>query len=1002
MSSKSSGTYVIDENYNVIAVNQTILDLYPSLKVGKKCYQCLMNRNEPCPPCPVANHVQGPQTYMDPIRRLYETVDAVEINLPDGQLGHALVISTVGESETIAAKLPRTREELEKLLDQEYFDTLTDGSTRKGFIRETERIFSRRNKTDYAMILFDIRNFKAINETFGTEGGDQVLRFVYQFLAHSWLKPAVSARIESDWFLFLVPKSCLKEEQLSFLLNLDWVKDSRVVHLHLRCGIYYVEENAASVSTMVDWTIIAKQSAGPGEYNTYAVFTPDMREKYVDRAEILSGFANSLVNKEFQVYYQPIIEASTGKLCAAEALVRWNHPRRGFILPGRFIPALESSGFITQLDQYVLQHVYSFQEYLRAKKQPMVPVSVNLSRQDFYNNAFMNDLFTMAEDSTLPADSISYEVTETSVAVLGENCSYLLNQIRQIGARILLDDFGSGYSSLSMIGNYSFDTVKIDKSFIDQIETKPSIRAVIESTITMCHNLGLTTVAEGVESISQLNYLKEHGCDFIQGYYYSKPLSEQHFLEYLSAAEIAETHTLRSFDQNDPGRMDMKNLMDLVDHSGMFIQVCHPEDYSMVYANQMTLEISGHPDLPYKGARCYQYMLGFNAPCGHCPMKQMGSENEKEIEVDDGAHVFSLKARYTTWNGRKVFMEYGRDITDTKKAQHRYADQIRGILECIPEGQGVFHVDLTEDRWLSSGGNAQNARNMQNMSDVNTLIHQIASFVPDEEGQKRFFDTFSREAQLRAKAEHRHQILLETESYYDDRSIRWSRITAHLIENPETGHTESIIYGVDISKEKAHIEEIERERQKENLEKDQLRQRIDETMELYQQADRDRRYDYLTGLGSRLDLHDFLKKAEEQERSPVTAVVMLDLDNFKLVNDTFGHDAGDRCLKILGEKLTDFGLQHNITFYRFGGEEIVGLFRSSEENVSKTVSSLLELIRTQEIILSDGQEISVTASAGYTSIPGDYHDMITNADHAMYEAKKHGKNQSACLDRAES
>ena len=109
MTGKSSGTYIIDDEYNVIAVNQTILDLYPSLEVGKKCYQCLMNRNEPCLPCPVANHVMGPRTYMDPIRKIYETVDAVEVNLPDGRLGHALVMSTVGESETIAARLPRTK-----------------------------------------------------------------------------------------------------------------------------------------------------------------------------------------------------------------------------------------------------------------------------------------------------------------------------------------------------------------------------------------------------------------------------------------------------------------------------------------------------------------------------------------------------------------------------------------------------------------------------------------------------------------------------------------------------------------------------------------------------------------------------------------------------------------------------------------------------------------------------------------------------------------------------
>lgn len=998
MTSKSSGTYIIDDEYNVIAVNQTILDLYPSLEVGKKCYQCLMNRNEPCLPCPVANHVLGPRTYMDPIRKIYETVDAVDVNLPDGRLGHALVMSTVGESETIAARLPRTKRELERLLDQEYYDTLTEGYTRKGFIRDVEQIFSRSDKTDYAMILFDIRNFKAINETFGIEGGDQMLRYVYEFLASSWLKPSVSARIESDWFLFLVPKKHLQEDHLYSLLTLEVPEDNRTIQIHLRCGIYYVEETAASVSNMVDWTILAKQSADHSRFDGYAVFSSGLRAKYVDQAEIISGFAGSLKNREFVVYYQPIIEASSGKLCGAEALVRWNHPGQGFIMPGRFIPALESSGFITMLDQYVLKHVYALQEQLAKKNLPTVPISVNLSRQDFYNNDFMNSLFTMAENSPLPADRISYEVTETSVAVLGENCSYLLEQIRRIGARVLLDDFGSGYSSLGMIGNYSFDVVKIDKSFIDQIETKPSVRAVIDSTISMCHQLGLLTIAEGVEKVSQLNFLKDRDCDFIQGYYYSKPLKEEDFLAYLSASERSLPDRSRHFEKNQNRALDLYNIMDLVDHSGQFIQVCHPEDYSMVYANAQTRAISGHPDLPYEGARCYQYMLGLDAPCGHCPMKFMGNDSEKEIEVDDGAHIFSLKARYTVWNGRKVFIEYGRDITATKKSQHRYADQIRGILESIPEGQGVFHVDLTADQWLSSGGNAKNARDMQNISDVDTLIHKIASFVPTEEGQKLFFDTFNREAQLKAKSKNHHQIVLETESYYDDLSIRWSRITAHLIENPETGHTESIIYGVDISKERTHIEDVERERQRESMEKEQLRHQIDETMELYQQADRDRRYDYLTGLGSRLELHDYLKKAEAQDNRPIKAVMMMDIDNFKHINDTYGHDAGDVCLRIIGQELIDFGVRHGITFYRFGGEEIVGLIHGSKTDVAVTIHSLLDQIRSQPIILSDGQEIFITASIGYTAEADNYQDMITKADHAMYEAKKNGKNQAACMD----
>ncbi|MCC6094591.1 MAG: bifunctional diguanylate cyclase/phosphodiesterase, partial [Eubacterium sp.] len=495
MSDKSSGTYIIDENYTIISVNQTLRELYPSVQPGKKCYQCLMKLDEPCPPCPVANHIQGPQTYLDPIRGIYETVDAVEVELPDGKLGHALVMSTVGESEAISAKLPRTRNELNRLLEQEYFDSLTGGFSRKGFVRECERVFSRTERTDYAIILFDIHNFKAINDTFGIEGGDQILRYVFSTVRNSFLKPVVASRIESDSFLFLVRRKNISREQLMSLLNMEWAKDNQIIHFHLRCGIYYVEDADVSISRMINWTILANRYADQDKYGSYSVFDAAMREKYLDQAEVISRFSESLAKDEFKLFYQPIIETASGKICAAEALVRWNHPSRGFLVPGRFIPALEKSGLITQLDRYVLQHVYKFQKSLRAEQIPIVPVSVNLSRQDFYNDSFMSQILSLIQEGTLPANCINYEVTETSVAILKENCDYLLQQIRQIGSKILLDDFGSGYSSLGMIGDYSFDVVKIDKSFVDQIEEKPVVRAVIDATISMCHSIGLSTVA---------------------------------------------------------------------------------------------------------------------------------------------------------------------------------------------------------------------------------------------------------------------------------------------------------------------------------------------------------------------------------------------------------------------------------------------------------------------------------------------------------------------------
>jgi diguanylate cyclase (GGDEF)-like protein len=517
-----------------------------------------------------------------------------------------------------------------------------------------------------------------------------------------------------------------------------------------------------------------------------------------------------------------------------------------------------------------------------------------------------------------------------------------------------------------------------------RIEKNMKMRAIVASIIDMAHRLHIETIAEGVETKEQLRLLMNEGCDCIQGYYFSKPLNEEAFREFLKAKK---TWPLSWEDNVVNSDQELACMHDLLDHSGMFTQVCHPEDHTMVYANALTKMVSGHPEKPYKGEKCYEYMLGLNAPCGHCPMHKMGNETEKQMEVDDGEHIFSLTGRYANWDGKKVFIEYGRDVTDTKNAQRRYTSRIKDILGGIPDGQGVFHVDLTTDTWVSSGGNAQNARDMQDMENVDTLIRQIASFVPDKKGQEKFFKVFCRQALLDAYAANHHQVLLETDSYYDDGKIRWSRIIANLIENPGSGHLECIIYGVDISDEKARLEELKLKEKQAMLEEE-----VHEVRELYSQADRDRRIDFLTGLYNRLDLFETMKKSLAGSFSDIKTMYMLDIDNFKRINDTYGHAVGDQCLKMLGAFLKDYGEKHKIYFYRYGGEEFLGI-GVDHSDPQKLVQELLKSIAAIEVPVANKKPIHFTVSIGYTTNNKRYEKMIDLADQAMYLAKKQGKNR---------
>jgi diguanylate cyclase (GGDEF)-like protein len=1009
MSDLSPGAYVIDDDYTIVSYNRTVKDLYPQIVLGEKCHKCLMGLDEPCPPCPVANHNYGPRTYLDPIRDIYETVDAVELMLENGRTGHALVVSTVGDAEVISAKLPRTDDELQRLLEQKFYDTVTDGYSRQGFIRETSLVFEEEDPTEYSVVVFDISNFKAINDTLGIEGGDRVLSFVFDTLRASWMQPSVAARLESDWFVFLVRRDRIESENINGLTDIEWNRDGQRLTLRLRCGIYNVEDGDVSVPKMIERAVIAKGFANREGYRRSAVFTEPMLSSYVSHAEIAAQFQNSLANGDFKLYFQPIIRAKDERVCAAEALVRWERPAMGAVMPGAFIPVLEQENQISQLDRYMLRKVYAFQESLARRGIGLVPVSLNLSRQDFYNDGLMNEVFALAARGTVPRGSVNYEVTETSVAVLRDNCTYLLGQMRDAGAKILLDDFGSGYSSLGMVGNYPFDIVKIDKSFVEAIEQKTAVRAVIASTIEMCHSIGLKTVAEGVETREQFEFLRQNGCDFIQGYYFFKPMDEDAFVSCLESGRVCADGTREDDEGQTRGEVDLFNLIDLVDHSGQFIQVCHPEDYTMVFANELTRVISGHPDEPYQGKLCFKYMLGADAPCGHCPMRQMGDEKEKVVEVDDGDHVFQLKARYALWNGRKVFIEYGRDVTNVRAAQLRYTRRMRSIIENMPDGQGVFHVDLSADEWLSSSGIAKNAQRMQNVGDVDTLIRMIAAFVPDAAGRERFYQTFCREHLLEEFARGKNQILLETESYYDDQSIRWSRITAHLLENPGNNHVESVIYGIDISSERTYIASLEREKEiRQGLEREGMHdagQRAEDKVGdmqrvwgMYALADRDRRHDYLTGLNSRLDLYDALERARNGSHDPITAVFMVDIDDFKDVNDAYGHTVGDKCLAAFGDALNQFGSDHDVSFYRFGGDEIVGLAHDDVSRVPQLASSLLAVVRDLPVGLEMGKTLHLTASIGYTTVLHGYQEAIDAADRAMYAAKRRGKNQVACID----
>ncbi len=420
--------------------------------------------------------------------------------------------------------------------NQDAFDYVTGGLTRSGFIRSMERM--KRGGVDlceYAILFINIKDFKAVNEMAGCDGGDDLLHTLFERIEHSALHPIIGARKESDHFVFMVERGTLELLTLPELLNFYWQYNGKDMFIHCRCGIFNIEDDELAIYKMIDRAKLAKEHIVDDYVQPYAVYDPSMLEEYSENASAFLFFDKGMKDREFVVYYQPVVDAKTEKVIAAEALIRRITAEGKVISPGKFIPILERTGYISMLDRFVAEQVGAFLNKRVNNNLPAVPISFNISQKDFYDSDLMETLASGLENGDFPKGYALLELTESAYTLHEKKHEEYLKRLRASGAKILLDDFGTGYSSFGMFENYNFDRVKLDMSFVRQLAGNENVREVVAAIIAMCHNLGVQVVAEGVETEEELSILRGMDCDYIQGYYFSKPLDEKSFVEYLTS-----------------------------------------------------------------------------------------------------------------------------------------------------------------------------------------------------------------------------------------------------------------------------------------------------------------------------------------------------------------------------------------------------------------------------------------------------------------------------------
>lgn len=436
------------------------------------------------------------------------------------------------------------------LINKAERDELTGLYNKQFFISNVANCLHQQPDARFDLMCVGIERFRLINESFGSEKGDELLRYIAKLL-QSAQRPIYAARFSADLFFLLVPHRSYYDPELlkawyrrvnEFPINMD---------IKLHCGIYEIDDPELPVSVMCDRTQLASEK-NKGVYDTpYSLYDSSLRQKLLDEQFITSNMQTALKEGQYHVYYQPKYDLNNERIAGAEALVRWIHPERGMISPGIFIPVFERSGFISELDHYVWETACRDIRSWIDKGLSPIAVSINVSRADIYNPNLSKILLDLLSKYQIPIKYLHLEITESAYTDNPEQIIIEVDKLRKLGFIVEMDDFGSGYSSLNMLAEMPVDVLKLDMRFIQNEAAKSSGRGILSFVISLAKWLDLAVVAEGVETGEQIAMLRSMDCNYVQGFYYARPMPKKDFealvLSSSTTEMICSSQTVRQY-----------------------------------------------------------------------------------------------------------------------------------------------------------------------------------------------------------------------------------------------------------------------------------------------------------------------------------------------------------------------------------------------------------------------------------------------------------------------
>ncbi len=863
----------------------------------------------------------------------------------------------------------------------------------------------------YALVSFDYDNFNFINDLFGYEIGDEVLLRVASRIEGMLFEDEFYAKVHADHFgLWLRAHSNeeLIERLHKMTENKGVIAGLLPSHYNLVCsaGIVKINHSAENMHSLLDRVNYARKQAKGNYANNFVFYDEKMGEDLHWRKVITLMIETALQEREFEMYLQPKVLIKTGQVVGAEALVRWNSKEYGMIYPDRFIYILEQNGFIKQLDFYMLEQACSFLKESGERGLPMLPISVNFSRMHVRTTSFVDRVFGIASKYGIPTNLIEIELTENVLSTDFEALVRIVSELKYLGFKVSLDDFGSAYSSLNYLKDLPLDIIKIDKGFLNASENTDRGRIIIAKMVELIKSLRLVSVMEGVEEEEQSEFLQKLGCDLGQGYLYARPLPVDKFIEFLKKTPHLED--IKGYIEGDdeeqkpyqsviPQEFQMDNweLYTLGKNIDMGLMKCYlDEDASVQYVNDKALDYLGYTRQEFQklfGNNMLAFVFPEDVPAMSDftdELLETGRPRAFEMRaIRKDGKVIVVKGRascVSDGHGRPVGIYAFQDVTEelerTQRLQHSLEDKIEELEKLVEAERASrealrvseeryklivdqsdsiafdwdFKTDRIEfsDKYLEMFGNEAIPGNVSKNEGIRERIHPDDMEVFEQWVKNTYRKNYSGKTEFR--------IMNSAGGYI------WMQVSATSICDEYGRPIRSVGIFSNIDRQKREIDSL------------LLKSQIDPLTKLYNKEETSRR------------IEEYMTDHPEQP----AAFFIVDVDDFKGVNDSLGHQFGDTVLRTVAKDVRDMFRDTDIVG-RLGGDEIIVFMGNATDERSLTgrAEKLVQTIHNAYFGLVSKYEI--TGSVGISLYPKHgrtFEELYRRADIAMYKAKHRGKN----------